>query len=402
VSDVLRDSQALWDRYARENPLWAILADRAKKDRKWNVERFLQTGIHDISSLLYELHARHLVPGCESALDFGCGVGRLTQALAGHFKQVVGLDISPVMIDYARSLNQFHERVTYMTSRGPDFSPIQGSRFDFIVTRITLQHIVPDLSVQYVSALCRLLAAGGILVFQLPSHERQLAEPSPPQPVRLMPDEAYRAAITFQRVIDGLLKPGGRITLDLEIGNLGPLAWSQRDFGRMTVGNHWLDGSSGRVLVRDDGRTGIPERVQTGERLRVPLTITLPTEAGEYQCEVDLSHEGLLWFRDKGSTVERIGVRVGQADVVVGEPRPSPPPEADVAAQEAWAELDGLLNSGVAVSDAESFPMFGVRQATVLDIVAQSGADVIDVQDDRSCGDDWVSYQYFVRRPAGR
>jgi hypothetical protein len=62
--------------------------------------------------------------------------------------------------------------------------------------------------------------------------------------------------------------------------------------------------------------------------------------------------------------------------------------------------LDGLLNPGVDVSGGESFPMFGVRQATVLDIVAQSGADVIDVQDDRSCGDDWVSYQYIVRRPS--
>jgi len=400
VSDVLRESQALWDRYAGENPLWAILADPAKKDRKWNVERFLQTGIHEISSLLYELRSRQVVPKSELALDFGCGVGRLTQALAAHFKQVVGLDLSPAMIDYARSLNQFPERVTYLTSRGPDFSPIQGSRFDFIVTRLTLQHIVPDLSVQYVSALCRLLGAGGILVFQLPSHERQPAEPAPPQPGRLMPDEAYRAAITFQGVIDGVLKPGGRITLDLQVGNLGSLAWSQCDFGRMTVGNHWLDSSSGRMLVRDDGRTGIPERVQRGEWCRVPLTITLPTEAGEYQCEVDLSHEGLLWFRDKGSTVERIAIRVGQADVVVAEPRPWPPPTMDAAAREAWAELDGLLNPGVDVSGGESFPMFGVRQATVVDIVAQSGADVIDVQDDRSCGDDWVSYQYIVRRPA--
>jgi hypothetical protein len=154
------------------------------------------------------------------------------------------------------------------------------------------------------------------------------------------------------------------------------------------------------MLVRDDGRTGIPERVQPGETCRVPLTITLPTAAGEYQCEIDLSHEGLLWFQDKGSTVERIAVRVGRADVVLAEPRPSASPAPDEMAEEKWAKLNGVLTSGPDILDTRSFPMFGVPRAKVLDIVTQSGADVIGVEDDRSCGDDWVSYQYVVRRPA--
>jgi SAM-dependent methyltransferase len=128
----------------------------------------------------------------------GCGMPDRRQL-------VVGLDISPAMIAHARSLNQFPERVTYVTSPGPELSPIQGSRFDFIVTRLTLQHIVPDLSAQYVSALCRLLGVGGILVFQLPSHEREPPEVLPAQP-RLMPDDAYRAAIAFQGVLDGVLE----------------------------------------------------------------------------------------------------------------------------------------------------------------------------------------------------
>jgi len=74
VTERLRDSQRLWDRHAAADPLWAVLSDPA--------------------TLLYEL-------GClievrrEAALDFGCGVGRLTQALAPHFARVVGVAISP-------------------------------------------------------------------------------------------------------------------------------------------------------------------------------------------------------------------------------------------------------------------------------------------------------------------
>jgi cyclopropane fatty-acyl-phospholipid synthase-like methyltransferase len=35
------------------------------------------------------------------ALDFGCGIGRITQALAAHYASCVGLDISEEMDDWA-------------------------------------------------------------------------------------------------------------------------------------------------------------------------------------------------------------------------------------------------------------------------------------------------------------
>lgn len=40
------------------------------------------------------------------ALDFGCGVGRLTQALAAHFDEVTGVDISPSMIKLAKKYSR--------------------------------------------------------------------------------------------------------------------------------------------------------------------------------------------------------------------------------------------------------------------------------------------------------
>jgi hypothetical protein len=83
VNDFLRDSQALWDRHAAADPLWAILSDPAKKDRAWNLGRFFETGVAEVGGLLYELTTHGVDPARESALDFGCGVGRLAQALVG-------------------------------------------------------------------------------------------------------------------------------------------------------------------------------------------------------------------------------------------------------------------------------------------------------------------------------
>lgn len=400
MSETRLDSQRLWDWHASENPLWAILSDPSKTDRHWDVSRFFQTGVREIEALQYELRSRRIDVGRAAALDFGCGVGRLTQALAPHFARVVGVDISPKMIDMAASLNRFPDRVRYVANPSPDFTPIGDARFDFILTRLTLQHIEPDVSVRYIAALCDRLAAGGVLVMQVAANPQLPPDPPLASVVRLMPDDAYRAAIAFQGIRDGTLTPGGRITLDLRVENLSMHAWSQRTFGRMTIGNHWLD-ATGQMLLRDDGRTGIPESVAPGDACLVPLSLTLPGEPGEYWCEIDLAHEGLLWFEDRGSATERVRVTVGRDDVVVTAP-------SDVASPRTFGSMQERVNrederrvplASTAEGQAEPFPMYGVSKETVLQVIAGRRAEVVDIQDDHSCGDDWVSYQYYVRAP---
>ncbi|WP_373288585.1 class I SAM-dependent methyltransferase [Brucella endophytica] len=42
----------------------------------------------------------------ERCLDFGCGVGRVTQALATKFHKAIGIDISPTMIAKAENYRE--------------------------------------------------------------------------------------------------------------------------------------------------------------------------------------------------------------------------------------------------------------------------------------------------------
>src|SRR5690349_13795690 len=85
----LHVNQDYWDRQAQRDPLWAILSDATKRDGKWDAARFFQTGSSEIASILYELEAQGFEVRRGAALDFGCGVGRLTQAMATQFERVV-------------------------------------------------------------------------------------------------------------------------------------------------------------------------------------------------------------------------------------------------------------------------------------------------------------------------
>ena len=88
------EDQTFWDEFAKYDPLWAILSDPTKAGRLWDLPRFLETGKREISLLFYQLRALGLEIERTAALDFGCGVGRLSQPLAAHFQRVVGVDVS--------------------------------------------------------------------------------------------------------------------------------------------------------------------------------------------------------------------------------------------------------------------------------------------------------------------
>jgi SAM-dependent methyltransferase len=400
-SDILKPIKDYWDRHAQRDPLWAILSDTAKRDGKWDVARFFQTGKTEIESLLYELDAQEFALTRGSAMDFGCGVGRLTQALAPHFGRVVGVDVSPNMVDLAARLNQRVDTVSYICNQATDLSIFDERTFDFIVSSIVLQHLPPELSCSYLHEFFRVLAPAGIVVFQLPSHHRRLQNRPLESNTKPMPDPAYLASI----VVAGMprrIEPLSQVTLQVKVTNISSFDWNQREYGPIRVGDHWLDAAGLRMLARDDGRTRLPETLRAGETCSMALTICAPSNPGEYQLEVDLAHEGVLWFHDRGAEVVRLAVCVAlnQIDAALASSSPSCVESRAVSAAalndgpiQALASTDGKLG----VDDPGEFPMHGVALDAVAALIAEHGATLLHVENDRSCGEDWVSYRYFAR-----
>jgi SAM-dependent methyltransferase len=165
----LQDTQQNWETFARADPMWAALMDPEKADGGWATDAFFATGEHEIATVL----------GCLSevgvavdfggrALDFGCGIGRLTQALTGRFEAACGVDISPTMIALAREANHHPDRCAYILNESHDLGQFPDNEFVFIYTSVVLQHLDPRLAMGYLSEFARVLTPGGVLVFQIP------------------------------------------------------------------------------------------------------------------------------------------------------------------------------------------------------------------------------------------
>ncbi|MGE0060291.1 MAG: class I SAM-dependent methyltransferase, partial [Dehalococcoidia bacterium] len=98
----LGGTDSTWEKLAQNDPLWAILSDPAKRGGGWKVDEFFATGDREIAELMTYLDRVAPDIGRDRALDFGCGIGRVTRPLAAHFARVTGMDISPSMVEAAR------------------------------------------------------------------------------------------------------------------------------------------------------------------------------------------------------------------------------------------------------------------------------------------------------------
>ena len=158
-----------WERLGSTEPLWAILNDKHKKDGAWDTDEFFRTGDEEITSVVAYLDSHGIRPRPDRALDFGCGAGRLTQALARFFKRVTGVDAAPSMVALAQKLNREKPQCRFLLAQTGALSLFPDQSFDFIYSSITLQHMEPRYARRYLKEFFRVLASGGVMAFQLPS-----------------------------------------------------------------------------------------------------------------------------------------------------------------------------------------------------------------------------------------
>ncbi|HEY7649678.1 MAG TPA: methyltransferase domain-containing protein [Methylomirabilota bacterium] len=168
----LADVQRLYDDWGASDALWAILPFTGKRGNRWSVAEFFQTGVREIETLLDSIRALGLPLRRGTALDFGCGVGRLSQALAQHFDTVWGVDIAPSMIERAQAYNRYGTRCRYVLNNRDDLAVLAGTTFDLVYSNITLQHLEPRYARGYIAEFIRLAARPGLVIFHQPSEHR--------------------------------------------------------------------------------------------------------------------------------------------------------------------------------------------------------------------------------------
>ncbi|MCG2794825.1 MAG: class I SAM-dependent methyltransferase [Actinomycetia bacterium] len=168
----IRNLRRNWDKFAQTDPLWAILSDPEKKKGGWQPDEFFKTGEINIRDLMIDVESLGIDIQKRKALDFGCGIGRLTQPLARYFDEVYGVDISRSMVELARENNGYPDRCQYFVNETDDLKIFPDNSFDLVLSLITLQHMQPRYCKNYFKEFLRVLVPQGLLVFQLPGRHR--------------------------------------------------------------------------------------------------------------------------------------------------------------------------------------------------------------------------------------
>ena len=175
-----------WDQLARTDPHWAVLTADDKAGGRWDEAAFFATGEADVAGVLERLAHLGIAVERTRALDFGCGLGRLTRALGRHFAAVDGVDISAVMVEQARARCTL-ANVRFVHNPAPDLRSLSPRSYALVLSLITLQHMPEAVALRYLDGLCGLLAPGGVAYVQLGTF---LAVADPAARAKLARDES--------------------------------------------------------------------------------------------------------------------------------------------------------------------------------------------------------------------
>jgi 2-polyprenyl-3-methyl-5-hydroxy-6-metoxy-1,4-benzoquinol methylase len=155
-----------WEYYGKHHPYYGVLSygqfragaldDQAK-------QKFFASGVEVVDNFI--LHAEKTFGPLRygTALDYGCGVGRLTRRLAERFQKVIGVDISRDMLEEARRNLSECENVTLEWAGSESPTPL-----DFVLSKIVFQHIPTTEGFRILERLASRLSPGGVGILDLP------------------------------------------------------------------------------------------------------------------------------------------------------------------------------------------------------------------------------------------
>ncbi|HTS64909.1 MAG TPA: class I SAM-dependent methyltransferase [Candidatus Acidoferrales bacterium] len=187
--NILDRMRADWNQRASEDAYYYVAFGRRQQDD----EEFFSTAAEIVKGLEHDLRR---VAGRESALEIGCGPGRLLRPLSRHFAEIHGVDVSDEMIRLAEERLRDIPNAKAHHSSGSDLALFPEEKFDFVYSYAVFQHIPSrDVVFNYLREARRVLKTGGLLRCQmngLPAHAKQYDTWSG---VRIAPNEIAAFAL---------------------------------------------------------------------------------------------------------------------------------------------------------------------------------------------------------------
>ncbi|MBM3672745.1 MAG: class I SAM-dependent methyltransferase [Actinobacteria bacterium] len=173
-----RQHRAAWDDWGTVDPFWAVLTHPDARHGRWDHDAFFATGVDMVATMLEHTGCWGRPGHRRTALDFGCGLGRITRALAPHFERTIGLDVASTMIDEARRLDAGPDAsdAEFVVHDADDLRAFETGSIDFVSCLLVLQHLPTRAGIEtYLREFVRVLAPSGVAAVQLPVHVPQAA-----------------------------------------------------------------------------------------------------------------------------------------------------------------------------------------------------------------------------------
>lgn len=164
------DLHETWNNYGDGEMYWSVITDDKFKKNNFDANskiEFFLTGHENIKFISHIAIENNISFNGKSALDFGCGVGRLSLALSPHVKHVTGIDISAGHIAEA-NLNKKIVNVDNVSFYESNKDISSFGKFDMIISLIVLQHNRPPLMKYFINQLLSMLTENGCAFLHIP------------------------------------------------------------------------------------------------------------------------------------------------------------------------------------------------------------------------------------------
>ncbi|PKW18382.1 class I SAM-dependent methyltransferase [Saccharopolyspora spinosa] len=136
-----------WRQRAQREGLARVM--RASQPAEYNADTTERT--RQVVAEQLRTAARELARPLSAVLEIGCGIGRLTPTLAAQAGHVTALDMTPGMLDEAKTSCSELSNVEFELARAEDL-PWHGRNFDVAVSVWVLMHVLDEAAL---AEICR-------------------------------------------------------------------------------------------------------------------------------------------------------------------------------------------------------------------------------------------------------
>ncbi|MEO6688097.1 MAG: class I SAM-dependent methyltransferase [Dokdonella sp.] len=207
---------ASWQQLGETDPYYSVLTNPKYLGLPSGeiIDTFFRSGHDEVRRFLLTLERNGLaIDQGATCLEYGCGLGRVTQALAPHFSRTLAVDISSAHLALAERHAREAEAGNIEWRHLESVAALDDlPAVDVVYSIIVLQHNPPPVIDRIIAAFARILKPGGLAYFQVPTYrsdyEFRLAEYLRDQVGRNgMEMHAFPQARVFQRFAENNATP---------------------------------------------------------------------------------------------------------------------------------------------------------------------------------------------------